>query len=281
MKLVVDSGSTKTKWGVVSGTFSKVFETSGINLHYLDDEAVLLNLREAKGQLDESIESIFFYGSGISSEEKVGRMTNLLKEGIALNAEIRVMSDFMGACHALFGSKSGIACILGTGASTGRYNGEKIIQTIPSLGFWIGDEGSGADLGKRLVKAYLRNELPDFLKYDFEIDFGSFDRQFVFEKLSSGKKPNAFFASFSHFLKKHEKNEFVISLLETAFEEFVKHHLLKYDVSPNEQIGFVGSVAFHFQDTLKRVMAMYFDNELLFIKDPIQALMDFHVTNVQ
>ncbi|WP_341227816.1 hypothetical protein [uncultured Arcticibacterium sp.] len=280
MKLIADSGSTKTNWALCQGTSCRIFKTKGINLHFMSEEQVGEILTSVKLHFGEAISSILFYGAGVSSIDKIKVMSGYLNKYIDTSAEVHVFSDFLGACRALFGNGKGVASILGTGASSGVYDGIEIVVSVPSLGFWLGDEGSGSDLGKRLIKAYLRNELPPDLKDKFEIEFGSFKRDVIFEVLTK-EKPNAYFAKFVPFLKSNLEDRWVSALVSKAFEEFVKHNLLKYNVNGDMKLGFVGSIAFYFQDLLKATLARYFDNDILILQDPMQALIDFHVTNVQ
>lgn len=280
MRLIADSGSTKTNWALCSGSSFKVFNTEGINLHFMEEDAVLKILKSIKSYFGESITEVYFYGSGISDSDLAKTMSGYLNKYIAESADVHVYSDFLGACRALFGSEAGVVSILGTGASTGVYDGNKIIQSVPSLGFWLGDEGSGSDLGKRLIKAYLREELPNDLKEKFEANYGSFKREKVFEVLTS-EKPNAYFAKFVPFLKSNLEDKWASSLVSKAFDEFVKHNILKYDIDGDMKFGFIGSIAFHFQELLKASLAKYFDNDVIIVQDPMQGLVDFHVTNVQ
>ncbi|AWV99976.1 hypothetical protein [Arcticibacterium luteifluviistationis] len=280
MKLIADSGSTKTNWALYQGTSCRIFKTEGINLHFMSEEKVGEILNSVKLHFCEAISSIHFYGAGVSNIDKVKVMSGYLNKYIDNSAEVHAFSDFLGACRALFGKEEGVVSILGTGASTGVYNGVDIIQSVPSLGFWLGDEGSGSDLGKRLIKAYLRDELPLELKTKFEEEYGSFGREHIFEIMAT-EKPNAYFATFVPFLKSNLDEEWASHLVSRAFDEFVKHNLLKYDVEGNLKFGFVGSVAFYFQDLLKATLAKYFDNDVITLQNPMQGLIDFHVTNVQ
>jgi glucosamine kinase len=281
MKLIADGGSTSTKWALIDGSSIEFFNSKGLNLHYISELEVVDALIELKSKLKKPVTAIYFYGSGITSEYYRKQLIALLKEYINLEAKIFIDTDLIAACRALFGNEEGIAGILGTGASTCHFDGSRIKSRIPSLGFWLGDEGSGADLGKRLIKAYLRKELPEKLILSFENEFGKFDRDFIFEKMKNDSRPNTFFAKFSTFLKNNEDEIWVKELVSKAFEEFIQHNLLAYEISDDLKIGFVGSVAFHFSDLLKKLLAVYFDNEIVIIQNPIESLVNFHVTNVQ
>ncbi len=281
MKLVADGGSSKTKWGYKSGASKTFFESPGMNLHYMSDKAVLANLAEVKGQIEVEIAEIHFYGSGISSPEKAERMNGLLSQSFGAEVMVYSASDFLGAARALFQNKSGVACILGTGVATGIYEQGEIIKQLPSLGFWLGDEGGGADLGKRLIKAYLRKEFSLDLLAAFEQEYGAFEREFIFDKLKTEDRPNTYFASFAPFFSAQMRDSWVKETLERAFNEFAVHHLIGYDLKGSETIGFIGSIAYHFQKELREVLAGHFDNEITFLPDALEGLIDYHVTNVQ
>ena len=221
MLLIADSGSTKTKWILRNGDQMQEYVGPGINPYFVTD-----------GFINEEFQRVFealggpkpgqigFYGTGITDREKSERISQFLENQFGVEKEkILVKSDVVGAGLSLLGLKDGVACILGTGASTARFVGGKIVDQQPSLGFWLGDEGSGSDLGKELVKTYLRNDLGD-LQAEFEKEFGAFDRYLVFEKINQ-PKPNAWFASFTPFLKKHEKINIVQSILNERFDLFV------------------------------------------------------------
>jgi glucosamine kinase len=281
MKLIVDGGSTSTKWAIIDGLTVRYINTKGINLHFVKEREIIEVLNEVKKVIKDNVSEIYFYGSGLTSDIYKEQLHSLLKYHVSSDAKVFLESDLVGASLALFGKTVGIVCILGTGAATGYFDGIEFTKRIPSLGFWLGDEGSGADLGKRLIKAYLRKELPNNLTNSFEEQFGVFEREFIFDQLNIDPRINAFFAKFTTFLKNNENNSWVNNLIENAFEEFIEHHLLGYQIEGNAKIGFVGSVAFYFKDILMKKLALYYDNEIVIIKNPIESLADFHATNVQ
>jgi glucosamine kinase len=281
MKLIVDSGSTKAKWAFIDNDKVSYLDTSGINPHFATEKDIVPILKEVNIHAIKPIEEIYFYGSGVTSKLLTESLENLFRMFVCREGKITIETDLKGACIALFGMEVGIGCILGTGAATGLFNGNEVVNKIPSLGFWLGDEGSGADLGKRLIKAYLRKELSGELIVFFEEEYGSFNREFVFKKIETESRVNAFFASFCLFLKKYEDKSEIVELLEIAFDEFIKHHLLNFEIDDDIKIGYVGSIAYNFKDILRKRMAMYFDNEIVILANPLESLVNFHVTNVQ
>lgn len=285
MLLIADSGSTKTKWILKSKNQKLEYVGPGLNPYFVSDEFIEDELGHVFKAFNEPAPvSIGFYGTGVTDQEKAKRIQRLLKAQFGSARNVLVKSDIMGAGLSLLGLDPGVACILGTGAATARFHGGEIVEQQPSLGFWLGDEGSGSDLGKEVVKAYLRKDLGD-LYTEFETRFGSFDRYAVFEKINQ-PRPNAWFASFTPFLKEFEEEQKIQSILNERFDLFASKNLVKYKMNHSERIGIIGSVAFHFQKPLSKVLRQYMDNELIFEQDPLPGLLNFHggatpVTNVQ
>ncbi len=282
MILIADGGSTKTTWCLTDQRTSYEHTGMGINPYFLDETDIEKELREVFDSLNRPpvINQVFYYGTGIVNEEKAGLMERLIKK-VFRPEEVKAFSDLFGAYRALFGNKTGLAGILGTGTSSGYFEQGTLSRQLPSLGFWLGDEGSGADLGKRFIKAYLRKELDAEITGRFEETYGSFDRLEVFRQIKENSRVNAWFASFVPFLGANLENPGVNQLVESAFNELCEKAILPYKLMNDVPLGFVGSVAFYFEPLLRKVMAQYADNELKILQNPIPALIDFHVTNVQ
>ncbi|MCR9062833.1 MAG: N-acetylglucosamine kinase [Cytophagales bacterium] len=282
MILIADSGSTKTKWSLIDGEKIDIHIGFGLNPFYLSKSEFIKELESVKIHFKYPVvQEIYFYGTGVANSEKEVEVRTHLQFTFPEARIVRTFSDVVGAGRALLGTNEGIACILGTGAASAHFKGGIIIDQVPSLGFWLGDEGSGADLGRRLVKAYLRKDLGIELEKHFEKEFGEFDRYYIFDKINSSSTPNRFFASFAPFLKKFEEHLEIKQILDDALDTFVLKNLVKYKIDQQVKIGFIGSVGYHFQDRIKKCLAVYLENEPFFVADPSQGLIDFHVTNVQ
>ena len=170
MKLLADSGSTKTTWVLLEKkTVKKTVQTPGLNPYFHTSETVEAILRAdlIPEVVTDDVREIFFYGAGCSTENK----NALLKDTMRIffrQAEIFIYHDIMGAARALFGTGNGIACILGTGCNSCYFDGDQIRPGVPSLGYIFGDEGAGSNLGKRFMEAYLKGRMPDDLRTEFD-----------------------------------------------------------------------------------------------------------------
>ncbi len=254
MKLIADSGSTKTDWRLIKSDNS--FEqttTIGLNPYYVLLEQIQAEIKNDKLLSDylSDVNAIHFYGSGCSSDEKKKVITTALS-GIFKKAEVEVQHDLLGAARALCGRKAGIAAILGTGSNSCEYNGKEIVTNIPSLGFVLGDEGSGAHLGKELLRAFAYGELPEELKKKFDFRYKTTVSEILEHTL---QKPlaNRYMAGFAKFLFHNINHPFVSEIVVRCFTEFFDRHICKYESHKNVPVHFVGSIAYYFGDRLRYV----------------------------
>lgn len=247
MKLTADSGSTKTLWSDGQGN---LFRTQGCNPRFLDEAQMAKLLQdELLPQLPEgpeSVEAISFYGAGCATEADCAKVGRVLS-GIFAKAVINVDSDMVGAARLLCGASPGVACILGTGSNAVRWDGLQVVSALPSLGFVMGDEGSGAELGKRLLKAYFYRELPTVLRADFEAQFPGLDRARTLEALYAQPLPNRWCAGFAPFFTQHRGDDWVETQLRAEMGAFVTRRVLPL-VDPSDLIVHAtGGVAWHFR----------------------------------
>jgi N-acetylglucosamine kinase-like BadF-type ATPase len=274
MILIADSGSTKTDWKLLSTSEDYSFQTMGINPFYMEDEEISAELlNNVVPQLQKMPNALYFYGAGVIKEQKQ-RMEQILSKSFQ-NIYVEAEGDLLAAARALCGNKRGIACIMGTGANSCLYDGEKIIDNIPPLGFIQGDEGSGAVLGKKLITMYLKRELPENIAKEFYEEFG-LDIADILKKIYKESFPNRFLANFSKFINKHLKNELIYRMVYDSFKEFLTRNVFKYTNYKKLDIHFVGSVAFYFKDVLIKIA----DEDGLkigrIIKSPMDGLIKFH-----
>lgn len=208
MILISDSGSTKTAWKLISETGSaKDLKTTGINPFFRTEEDIFQELEtHLLPETGSEIKEIFFYGAGIINSEK-GDIVRRALNRIYSNATIEVYSDVLGAARALFGNHSGIACILGTGSNVCLYDGEKITGGISPLGFILGDEGSGAVMGRKLLGDYFKEVMPKQLHEEFTQQF-KLTRDEALNRVYRAEKPNQFLAQFVPFLSAHENSAY-------------------------------------------------------------------------
>ena len=246
VKLVADSGSTKTDWAI--GDFR--FKTQGINPFHQDDESILSILTDellpqvAAFQIDE----ICFYGSGVRLELE-GKMMKALKKVFPHATSVEAHNDLLGAARALCGSKEGIACILGTGSNSCVYDGCSIVSNTPALGYILGDEGSGAVLGKRFLNALYKSRLPESIKRDFE-HAQNMTMADVVSRVYKQPLPNRWLASLSKFIYQCQNEKSVHTLIVENFVDFFRLNINPYQ-RHDLPVSAVGSIAFYFQSQLQ------------------------------
>jgi N-acetylglucosamine kinase-like BadF-type ATPase len=278
MILIVESGSTKTEWRYIADPNEayESFYSDGINPYYQSADEITIAQKSILVELaKKTIQQVFYYGTGITDDAKRDIIRQVIKPFVG-EAEITVENDLVAAGISLCGDDAGIACILGTGANSGYFEGGKLKEQIPPLGFWLGDEGSGANLGKRLILAYLHHELPSDLRDAFIKRFGALNRLDIFEHAYQKEFPNRWFATFSKFLFDHRKHPFCYALVEKAFQDFCQLYLVKYETSQTAPIHFTGSVAFYYSDILKRVVSSFGLRVGIISEAPMAGLTLFH-----
>lgn len=253
-QLLADAGATKTEWCYVpNGVCSRCY-LPGINANTATDDDVRRNLSSLLTELKidaTTVEQISFFGAGCGNPINAARMSDLLKAAFP-NATIEVYSDLMCACRAVCADKPGIVGILGTGASSCLYDGEKIVAQAPSLGWLLGDEGSGTYLGKMLVTAYLQNELSDVVNAEFERRYG-FTQQQLVREVATQSNPRQFFASFAPFVEDYLSDLSVKSLCLNAFNEYFRRFVCRYDNYQKYTLNLVGSIAYAFRNVISEV----------------------------
>lgn len=278
MMLIADSGSTKTHWCVIdkTGVFKHVF-TKGINPFYQTEDEIareieLVLIPELK---DIQIKSIYFYGAGCSFPDKKTIVSNALGRNFK-NIPIEVQSDLLGAARSLFGDNKGIACILGTGSNSCSYNGKEITENVSPLGYILGDEGSGAVLGKTLIADCLKNQLPAKLKDKFMSEY-ELTPAIILENVYKKPFPNRFLAHFSPFLLQNIENPSIFNIVYNSFDGFFVRNVKQYDCE-NLQVSFVGSVAHYFRDTLGIVASEHGLIIGRIEQSPMDGLVEYHKT---
>lgn len=220
------------------------------------------------------ITHIYFYGAGCTPE-KIPVLKSAL-EGIFKSAVVEVYSDMVGAACGLLGHGEGVACILGTGANSCLWNGKEIVKNVPALGFILGDEGSGAVLGKRLVADLLKNQLSDELKEKFLTQYGITAADII-ENVYRKPFPNRYLASLSKFCAENIDNPLIYKLVYDHFDYFTKRILTQYPALP---VGFIGSIAYYYQDVLKKVLADNGFQTAQILQSPMEGLKEYHKNDV-
>ncbi len=250
MRLICDSGSTKTDWLIVgSGSAVTRFSTCGLNPSVMGIERVNTILKSDLVPHLEGMDitDVEFYGAGCT-QDIIPEMQRLLSELIPTAQHILVASDILGAAKAVCGREKGIAAILGTGANSCLFDGEKIVSNTPSLGFILGDEGSGAVLGRLFLNAVLKGLLPDSITETFSEETGLTQADII-EKVYRSATPNRFLASMSPFIHRHLDISELQSLVVTNFRNFFSHNIRQYG-HPELPVNCVGSMAYFFSEQL-------------------------------
>ena len=281
MKLIADSGSTKTDWVVLDGNNEIIsFQTEGLNPFFKNSETiykVLMSVEEIQSY-KEKIKAIFFYGAGCSSTE----MNNVVYQGLKKafpQAHVHVKHDLLGASIALCGNQKGICAILGTGSNSCVFDGEKIIEEQVSLGYILGDEGAGTDIGKRLLKDYLYQTMPRHLSQELSTDY-HLTKTKILQQIYQSEAPNRYLASFARWVGKRKKNEaYLRNLVEQSFQSFITTHIIKYPDYKQYTFNVVGSVAYHFQEELTKVATQYHLKIGEILQKPIEGLITYHKKN--
>ncbi len=277
MILICDCGSTKAEWVVLNGEIIvKRFITNGFNPNYTDNESIRNIIMEARNIIDnQDIDKIFFYGSGCGGEADKIKMAIVLAMIFKIK-DIEIHPDTLGACHALFGRNVGVACILGTGSNASRYDGERITESPASLGFIIGDEGSGCHIGKKIVHDYFYKIMPCDLRVRFYEKY-HLERDVFVKKVYDGESPSRYLAEFAKFGTENIEHQYVVEAVGGCFDEFVNATLrpLQNDVEKSS-VGFVGSIAFAYREILLQVLANHNVKCVKILKNPIDGLIEYY-----
>lgn len=277
MILIADSGSTKTDWSIVeNNTIIKQITTNGINPFFQNKEEVALEIEQKLlPNLDKStFEGIYFYGAGCAFEDKI----NLIKEAIATHLtakDIEVNSDMLAAARALCGREAGIACILGTGSNSCEYDGEKIINNVSPLGFILGDEGSGAVLGKLFIGSLLKNQLTEGIKEEFLKTYNLTVPEII-HKVYKESFPNRFLASIAPFINKYSEDKTVHRLVLNSFIDFFTRNVKQYNYT-NKKVHFIGSIAHHFKNIIEEAAQESNIQIGSIVKSPMEGLINYHL----
>lgn len=276
VQLIADSGATKCEWCLVNNGEKKTFFTTGISPYFLDkNQIVELLQKKLLPQLEKAeVNELFFYGTGLGNLNNISIINEALKE-LFPSAKVEAETDLMAAARALCGNEKGMVCILGTGSNSCYFDGKRLIKNTPSLGFILGDEGSGADLGKRVLQHYLNNIFDDDLKARFDALFVT-NQMEILENIYKKPFPNRYLAGFAKFLSENRGHFMVENILEDCLNDFFLNQLCKYSESLTLPVNFTGSIAFSFKDVLQELCDRYGCKLGLVLKNPMQGLVKYH-----
>lgn len=278
MKLVADCGSTKIDWCLLNDSkVEKQVFTMGMNAVMLTEEEI--RERIADELLPEfegyPVEEVYFYGAGCISPEVCGNVANAIRTNFPDATTVEVHTDLLAAARALFGHEAGIACILGTGSNSCYYDGKEIVDNVSPLGYILGDEGSGAVLGKIFLGDVLKNQLPADLRDKF-LEQYSLDRLTIIRRVYKEPQGNRFLASVTPFLLENIHRDEIHALVLNAFKAFFIRNITQYAGYKDLDVNFVGSIAHYYLPVLKEAARECGCRIGKVIKSPMEGLIVFH-----
>lgn len=274
--IIADSGATKCQWTLVLGNQKKTMTTIGISPYFLTTEQIVETI--AKGfnkKVDTGIiDAVYFYGTGLSNPLNVASIKKALKK-VFPKATLDIQTDLEAVARATCQHHKGVACILGTGSNTGYYNGKKIAKNSPGLGYVLGDEGSGAYLGKKVLQYYLYRTFDEELIHAFESKY-PINKDQILDAIYKQALPNRYMASFAQFLSEHRGHYMIENIIEDGINDFFFAHLNKLNESWLYPIHFAGSIAYVFRDVIKQLATAYELEIGTIVKSPMEGLIAFH-----
>lgn len=278
MILLADSGSTKTDWGLVeNGKLVKRLRTSGMNPFQMSEEAITEEIKiHLVPELPSTVlDEVHFYGAGCT-KEKQPIVERALRANLTINGECEVASDMLGAARGICGHKPGIACILGTGSNSCSYDGKNLVKNVSPLGFILGDEGSGAVLGKLLVGDVLKNQMPETITKRFFEKYKLTSAEII-DRVYRQPKPNTFLASFVPFLEENIDEPKIYNLVKESFRSFLRRNVMQYEGWQTLPIGFNGSIAKIYKKPLLEALEEEGMHLGRIIQAPMEAMVEYHV----
>jgi N-acetylglucosamine kinase-like BadF-type ATPase len=274
MFLVANSGSTKTIWCLFDDSDRQFYTTRELNPSFLDEEAIIDILQKDLPISQESVSKVYFYGQGCSPEN-----AQIVQTALNLYFDVEeteVYSDLLGAARSLCGNEEGIVCILGTGSNSCYYDGENIKKNVPSMGFILGDEGSGADLGKKFLVGILKKQFSRPIINEFNTS-NSISIQEVMDKVYLQPNPERFLAQFAPYIAGCTHYAEIREMVEECFSEFIRKNANQYDKIGEVPLHFMGNIAWNFQTNLEIALKKFRLQLGNLSRDPVEGLVDYHL----
>jgi len=277
--LIADSGATKAEWCLLNKAGKETLFTQGISPYFLNTEQIAeLVTNELSIELKKvSIDHIYYYGTGCSNIENAKNIKTALLR-VFPKTQVHVNTDLMAAARAVCGHEKGVACILGTGSNSCYYNGKNIAKNSPGIGYVLGDEGSGAYLGKKVLQYYLYDTFDEDLRARFDARFVTTASE-ILDNVYKKPLPNRYMASFALFLAENRGHFMIENIIEDGLNDFFFQHLCKYNEVWKYPVHFVGSVASGFKDVLEELCGSYEFELGKIMKNPMEGLVRYHSTN--
>jgi N-acetylglucosamine kinase-like BadF-type ATPase len=276
MILIADSGSSKTDWRVIVDNARIMQHRSiGFNPTYQSKDEMMNLLRDdfLLGISNEVVK-VFYYGAGCSNESGRAQVKSALSATFP-NAEIIVEHDMLAAAKATCGYEGGIACILGTGSNSCEYDGSTIIKAMPAPGYLLGDIGGGSSIGKKFLQDFIYHEMPEVI-YQMAIEELGLSYDLIIHEVYKNPFPGRYMASFCKFITENKANPYCYLLFLNAFQDFLKSYVMKFKAFQEKPVNFVGSIAFHNSDILRKAAFDLGIHINLILESPIAGLTLYH-----
>ena len=272
VKLLADNGSTKCSWLLLDDGTTRKISTEGLSPYFNSSEQIssILTKKLIPKLKNVNIDEVHYYGTGLADPTYQKMMEKLLKT-LFPGSKCTVQTDLVGAAHATCGTQKGIVSILGTGSGCAYYNGKSIKKQQNGLGFILGDEGSGAYLGKKVLQYYLYNTFDDELLHRYKLKYET-DRASIIQAVYRQERPNRYLAGFSRFLAENRGHYMIENILEDGLNDFISQHIYKFTEAWTSPLHFVGSIAYAYRDVLKELCSNYELELGKIIKEPVDGL---------
>lgn len=280
MILIADSGSTKTEWAVLNNeqAFREIL-TAGISPYVHPEKHIREIIAEqlAPELEDLQIDTVYYYGTGCSTDENKKLIARCIGDYIKADT-ILVEHDLLAAARAACGKEEGIAMILGTGSNSCYYNGHTITDNVVSLGFMLGDEGSGYAIGRALIRDYFYGDLPPDLQALFNQQYPDLNLEILLDHIYRKPGANSYLGSFTRFVELYKDHPYCTELVSNSMHEFFQRVISKYKAPEGTPIHCIGSIGIIFRDTLEEVARHYHTTIGRTIKSPMQGLITYHTS---
>ncbi len=275
--LIADSGATKCEWCLISDSNRKqIVLTQGISPYFLDalQVEVLIRNELLPALKNKPVDKIYYYGTGCNNPQNAALIKKAINR-VFTKAQVEVTHDLMGAARSVCGDEKGIACILGTGSNSCYFDGYRVVKNSPGLGYVLGDEGSGAYLGKKVIQYYLYGTFDEELRFRFDKMFDT-NTDEILESVYKKPLANRYLAGFTLFLSDNRGHYMIENIIEDGLNDFFFQHLCKYGESWKYPIHFVGGVASGFKDVVRELCETYEFEMGTILKNPMEGLIKYH-----
>lgn len=278
MIAIVDGGSTKCDWVILDNStkITQKTETQGFNPNIVQPDLIPIEIEKNQHLyfLKDHLEYLFFYGTGCGTPENAAIMESQMKK-VFTNAKIIIKEDMTAAAYAAYNGKPAIVCILGTGSNSCYFDGETVRRDLPSLGFLIGDEGSGSALGKQLLRRFFMKKLPKDLHQDFVATYHLTIDEAI-KNMYHNPRANAYLAGFNKFVAQKKSHPYFQNMIFDEMKNFFEYQVLPYEEAREAEINFIGSIAFIYDDILRSAAAELNLTVGKIVQKPIESLVEYH-----